>query len=156
MVNLRQETEADGKFLRSLYASVRDDEMAFLPLSDQQKSVFLDQQFDAQRQHYRTHYPDAEFMVITFDDKLAGRWYLHRDPEGFHLLDISLLPAYRGRGIGGYLLANLLAEADKQDKPVRLFVENGNRAQNLYLRHGFAVIEEHPVHRLMEWRSPNL
>jgi GNAT superfamily N-acetyltransferase len=151
-IALRPETEADEDFLRRLYASARAGEMALVPWPDEQKAAFLNQQFDLQRHHYRTYYPDAERLVVSIDGRPAGRRYLHRGEEFFLLMDICLLPEYRGRGLGRRLLEALLAEAGAAGKPVRLHVERFNPARNLYARLGFTLIEERSIHRLMEWR----
>ena len=45
----------------------------------------------------------------------------------------------------------LLDEAAAAGKPVRIHVEQFNRAMTLYLRLGFTPIAEQGVHILMEW-----
>jgi len=148
---LRTEITADEIFLRSLYASTRRDELALIPWTDEQKTMFLNQQFDLQRHHYRFYYPDATLSVILIDDIQIGRWYVHRGAECLSLMDISLLPQYRSQGIGRKLLETLQAEARETGKSIRLHVENHNPAQRLYVRLGFVLIEEQGIHRLMEW-----
>lgn len=151
-MTFRPETAADEAFLRRLYAASRDGEMALAPWPDEQKTAFLDQQFDLQRLHYRAYYPDADFLLVLVEESPAGRWYLHRGDEFFLVLDMALLPEYRGQGLGGHLLRTLLTEAGAAGKPVRLHVESFNRAQTLYARLGFALIEDKGVHRLLEWK----
>jgi hypothetical protein len=51
---LRSETDADIAFLRRLYASTRVAEIKLTNWSDAQKRALTDNQFDSQRQHYRT------------------------------------------------------------------------------------------------------
>ena len=66
-------------------------------------------------------------------------------------IDIALLPAFRGRGIGSALITGLFAEADGALLPVRIHVEHANPAQRLYQRLGFAFAgEAGGVYRLME------
>lgn len=152
-IKLRKETTEDEAFLRALYASTRTEEIALLPWPEEQKTAFLVMQFDLQRKHYRENYPDADFAVILVDNDPAGRWYLHRGSQGFHLIDISLLPSYRNRNVGTHLLKTLIAEARAEQKIVRLNVQSINRAMRLYQRLGFIVIEKHGVHWLMEWKA---
>ncbi len=59
-------------------------------------------------------------------------------------LSIAMLPGYRGRGIGGRLLAHLLAEVQSRYAAVSLSVSPGNPALRLYRRFGFEVVEETP------------
>jgi hypothetical protein len=53
---LRPESDEDIPFLRRLHASTRAAELAQTGWSDAQKLAFTDNQFDFQRQHYRTYY----------------------------------------------------------------------------------------------------
>lgn len=152
-LSLRPETPADEDFLRRLYASTRSEEMACVPWSDTQKTAFLNQQFDLQRQHYRSYYPNADFLVIQLEERLAGRWYVQRDGECFRLIEVSLLPEYRGLGIGTHLLQTLQTEAAAAGKPIQLHVITNNRAHNLYARLGFRLCEDRGIHLLLEWRS---
>ena len=59
---------------------------------------------------------------------------------------------HRGTGMGTALLKDLLAEAERAGKPVRLQVLKTNRAIRLYARLGFAITGESPTHLQMEWR----
>ena len=148
---LREETSEDETFLRRLYASTRAEEMAYVPWPDEQKSAFLNMQFDLQRRHYRAHHPQAEFLIVLLGQEPAGRFYLDRTGEVLLLIDIALSPEYRGLGVGIDLLENLLAEANAASKPVRLHVETSNRAFKLYQRLGFTPVEIQGIRWLMEW-----
>lgn len=150
----RPERAADEGFLRRLYASTRAAEMARVPWPEAAKAQFLNRQFDLQRHHYRTQYPNAQFLVVTMNRRPAGRWYLDRGADGFSLIDVCLLPEYRGQGIGRHLLEALLTEAGAHGKPVRLHVESGNPARRLYLRLGFVFKVELGFYWLMEWSPP--
>ncbi|MDD5271936.1 MAG: GNAT family N-acetyltransferase [Methylovulum sp.] len=153
-ITLRPETAIDEPLLRQIYAASRNEELAAVPWADAQKSAFLDMQFDLQRSHYRQHYPNAEFLIISQANTPIGRYYLHRGTTDFLLIDIALLPSFRRQGIGSLLLHNLLAEAEEADKPVQLHVEQFNPAQHLYRKLGFSVIEDKGVHYFMQWQPP--
>ena len=60
-----------------------------------------------------------------------------RSPEAVEIVNIALVAACRGRGWGTALLKQIFAEADRRGVPVRLHVEQTNRAQRLYRRLGF-------------------
>jgi ribosomal protein S18 acetylase RimI-like enzyme len=67
------------------------------------------------------------------------------------VLDIALLPEHRGRGIGAWLLTDVLAEAGAAAKPVQIHVERFNPAQRLYDRLGFRQIADEGVYLRLEW-----
>jgi ribosomal protein S18 acetylase RimI-like enzyme len=69
------------------------------------------------------------------------------------VLDLTLLPEYRGRGIGTTLLRAVIAEAERDRVPVRLTVavDNG-RARVFYERLGFEAVGEDAARTLLERR----
>ncbi len=156
-ITLRPESDDDLDLLRRVYGASRDREMALLiSWSTEQKEEFLAQQFDAQRQHYRTHYPAASFDVIERDGKPIGRLYVARLEAEIRLMDIALLPEFRNQGIGRALCETLLAEAREEGCVVSLHVEDDNPAKRLYERLGFREVAEVTFYRLMHWVPPGL
>lgn len=149
---LRPETEADIPFLLQLFASTREEELASWPWSAEQKAAFLAQQFQAQRYHYRNFIAGCTFDVIEHNGKPAGRLYLQAQPSCLHIVDVALLPAWRGHGLGAALLEGLQAAGRVRGKGVSTFVEKFNPALRLYRRFGFAEIADHGVYLEMEWR----
>src|SRR6185437_16635571 len=104
----------------------------------------------AQDAYYREHYASAAFDVIEVDGEPAGRLYVARWDHDIRIIDIALLPEYRGRGIGTALLRELLAEAAADGKRLSIHVELNNPARRLYERLGFVQVEERGVYLLME------
>lgn len=149
---LRPATPADLAFLRRVYAATRQEELRWLPWTPEQKAAFVDMQFGAQDRHYREHYPEAHFLVVEVADCPVGRLYLHDGADECRLLDITLLPEFRGQGVGTALLRMVLTRAAGEGKAVRLHVEGFNPALRLYERLGFVQLEERGVYRFMEWR----
>lgn len=152
-LTLRPETDQDEEFLYRLYASTRAQEMAVVEWSEQEKADFLQMQFKAQRMHYREHYRETRFDVIELDGEAVGRLYVARWPKEMIIIDIALLPQHRGRGLGGSLMRELLAEAEAEGKTVSLHVEPYNPAMRLYQRLGFQPLEVRGAYQHMEWRA---
>ena len=69
-------------------------------------------------------------------------------------IDIALLPAHRGQGLGAALLRDLIDEAAAAGKTVSLHVEKSNPAMRLYGRLGFKSEEDNGVHERMRWSPP--
>ncbi|MHA4868772.1 GNAT family N-acetyltransferase [Duganella sp. PWIR1] len=143
----------DDAFLLSVYASVRADEIAQTGWDAAQAEAFVRMQFDAQHRHYHAHHPEARFDVIELDGEAIGRLYVKRMPQRIHVIDIAILPPWRGRGLGTQLLAALMAEAEASDASVTIHVEIHNPAQSLYQRLGFQEISTAGLYRLMQWRA---
>ena len=147
---LRPTGADDRDFLLRVYASAREEELRVVDWSDEQKAAFVQQQFDAQDAYYREHYDPATFDVIEVDGEPAGRLYVARWEDEIRIIDITLLPEHRGRGIGTALLRALLEEAAEAGKRLSIHVEVNNPARRLYERLGFVPVEERGVYVLME------
>jgi GNAT superfamily N-acetyltransferase len=148
---LRPETEADTDFLMRLYASTREAELAAVLWSAEQKQEFVAGQFRAQRHHYRTYFGDAAFDVLEQHGEPAGRLYLQVRQTQLHIMDITLMPPWRGRGTGTAILQALQAAGRAHRKGVGIMVEKFNPAMRLYRRLGFVDLKDHGVYLEMEW-----
>ena len=149
-ITLRPVQPGDEGFLYLVYASTRADELAPLNWSEQQRHAFLTMQFDAQSRFYREQFPGAAFQVILRGGVAIGRLYVDRRADEISIIDIALVPEQRGHGIGAALLTDLIEEADRADKPVRIHVERFNPALRLYQRLGFVPIGDTGVYLLLE------
>jgi ribosomal protein S18 acetylase RimI-like enzyme len=149
----RPEAEPDLPFLRRLYITTRWDELAIVEWLDEQKIAFLESQFGFQRYHYYTYYPTTAFALLEQHGTPCGRLYLERRPKLATVLDIALLPDWRGRGTGTALMSAVLAEAAAAGQVVSVVVEKFNPAQRLYRRLGFREVADEGVHWTMEWSA---
>ena len=136
-LSLRPITDADQPFLLRLYASTREEELAQVPWTDEQKAAFVRQQFEAQHAWWSENYPDATFDIVLYDGTPVGRLYVDRWPKEIRVVDVAVLPEWRGLGIGERLLRQVFAEGDRSGRPVSIHVEQFNRARRLYERLGF-------------------
>jgi ribosomal protein S18 acetylase RimI-like enzyme len=152
-VTLRPVELGDEGFLYTVYASTRLEELAQTGWSEPQKETFLRQQFEAQSRYYRENYRGASFEVILADGSPIGRLYVARWPEEIRIVDIALLPEYRGAGIGTKLLEDLISESEASAKPLSIHVERFNPALRLYWRLGFREVSDKGIYLLME-RAP--
>jgi ribosomal protein S18 acetylase RimI-like enzyme len=155
VLSLRPIQPEDDEFLCRVYASTRAEELAVVDWSEAQKAEFLRMQFAAQHRYYQENYTASRFDVVLVDGEPAGRLYVARWPEEMRIIDVALLPAFRGRGIGSVLLVRLCEEAAGKRLPLRIHVEKGNPARSLYDRMGFRVIADRGVYDFMEWSPPD-
>ena len=150
---VRPITAGDLPFLAELYASTRAQEMAQVPWPPATIRAFLHDQFQLQHRHYQAQYPDASFELVLIDGAPAGRRYVGRGSKEICLIDLALLPACRGLGIGRSLMAELVEESDRTGLPLGLHVEMNNPVLAWYQRLGFVVQDTHGVYLRMQ-REP--
>ncbi len=98
----------------------------------------------------------ASLQIVDVDGTAVGRLFLARlDGDELRLLDIALLPEWRGRGIGGSLLRQVCADADREGLLLSLHVTPHNPALRLYERLGFGCVAQTDAHVRME-RAPSV
>jgi ribosomal protein S18 acetylase RimI-like enzyme len=149
-VTLRPVQDSDDEFLLKVYGSTREQEMAQVPWTAEQKQQFARMQYEAQKNHYAAQHPHASHEIICLEGDAAGRLYLDRSGEKFHILDITLLPEHRNQGAGSFLLGQIMAEAKEAGKPVSIFVETFNPSLRLFQRLGFTPIQQEGFHLLLQ------
>ncbi|MDX1545462.1 MAG: GNAT family N-acetyltransferase [Rhodothermales bacterium] len=146
-LRLRPARAEDDAFLYRLYVSTRADEVAAWGLDPETLDPLLRMQFAGQRGQYAAQFPAADHHIVLLDGRPAGRIYVDRSEERLLLIDVAVLPEYRGQGVGTALLRSLIEEAAAL--PVDLSVVRTNPARRLYERLGFAVVSEDAVYLRM-------
>lgn len=152
-LQLRPVLDSDREFLFSVFESTRAEEFARSGLGAERIAALLAEQFSMQDKYYRSHYPNACFDVIVLDGHRAGRLYHDWRGNEARLIDIALLPAYRGAGVGTRLMEAFVAHAAARAMPIVLYVETDNPVQALYRRLGFETVGENGVY--LQMRRPN-
>lgn len=155
MIELRPEVKRDNIFIETVYRSAREAELNLTNWTEQQKSAFILMQSMAQLFEYKTKFPGAAFQVIIFNKQSAGRFYTWENDNEIRLIDITLLPKFRGKGIATALLGDLIKRSNKVQKKISLHVDPMSPALHLYLRMGFIHIKNNGRHYYME-RNPGL
>ena len=122
MITLRPAVADDEEFLFELYAATRAGELALGQWDAAQAAAFLQLQFRAQQQSYHQQFPAAATQIVLADGVAIGRLITDRSAAEILLVDISLLAAWQGRGIGTALIQALQAEAAASGRAVRLHV----------------------------------
>lgn len=151
-VTLRPEQPGDEPFVFRLFAGGRPDLEWIAGIGKDRKRELLVRQFRCEQEQLRKIYPDAEYSMILLAGNPVGRLYFHRGEKKYRILVVTLAPEYRGRGIGGNLIKNILREASQAGKPVCLQVAWYNHpARVLYEKIGFRVAEDMGVYCEMQW-----
>ena len=93
-----------------------------------------------------------QFNVIEIDGRFVGFVQYYFEYPYFEVVEIHLLPEYRGKGIGSQILRYLQKACIAQDRKIRIgcFKEN-HRAKALYQKLGFMQTEETDTHYILEY-----
>nr|WP_316643986.1 GNAT family N-acetyltransferase [uncultured Roseateles sp.] len=151
-MQLRLATAADQPWLRALYASTREQELALGGWDAASREAFVEMQFRAQTQAYQARHPGALQHIIECDGQAAGRLWTDEGAQSICLMDISLLPGWQRQGLGTRCLQALLTQAGRQRKGLRLHVACVNPARRLYERLGMVVTGEQGLYLEMTWQ----
>ncbi len=136
---LRPADASDEVFLFHLYASTREDIASALP-PGLQRELLLRMQWMAQRSDYAARYGQGRHQLVLVAGEPAGRLWVARGERELRLVDVALLPRFRGSGLGTALVRALQAEASEAGLPLRLSVARDNPARRLYARLGFTPV----------------
>lgn len=138
--------------MQELFFSVRAPEFAMMGWPEATLRDFLAGQSQLQNRHYTNVYPNAANLVVTQHDTAIGRVILYASPGDIRVVDIALLPQWRGSGLGGALLEAIKQQAKARGASVSLSVDLNNPARRLYLRQGFQPVSDNGV--AQEMRLP--
>ncbi|WP_255507978.1 N-acetyltransferase [Lysinibacillus sp. BW-2-10] len=148
--------EEESNFLFEVYESSRLSEVSTWGWEQNQITQFLKMQYQLQQQSYLIHYPNLETNIIYFQNKKVGRLLLANLFDKQVIVDITILPNYQNRGIGTYIISNILKDAKNQNKIVQLSVFYTNKqALKLYEQLGFKKVNQNEMYIQMEWSQVN-
>lgn len=154
-VGLRVANTDDTRFLRALFHALKSEELPLDGWPEPLKQTFLDQQFTLQHMQYVNSYANADFWIVEHGGQPIGRYYLLRGSARYHIIDITLAPAWRGQGIGSLLLDWTQSLVGKHGATgISLHVDERNAgAQRLYAKHGFAETSRETPYVAMQWNA---
>ena len=145
LYTLRPAREADFPFLRALRAqSMREHlENSGLAYDEAAQAARILDRYDCAR-------------IVVCDGADVGLFKVCREGSPWELIQIQLLPAVQGRGLGAALIRDLLADAAAAAAgvAVELSVLKANPAQRLYARLGFRPVGEEARAYTLRWTPP--
>ena len=140
----------DAAILLEIFASTRQPELSALGWPGAEAREFLLIQSRAQQGHYELHHPSAEHRLVLVDGEPAGRLVIQRAEAELQVIDLSLLPRFRGSGVGTRVVMGLLEEADQRRLTVSCHVELSGQGHRFWARLGFLPRSAHGAHVLLE------
>ncbi len=176
MLAFRTAHGEDEPWLRALFASGQPALLAMSGLPNGLCQRLVQMQYGARLAQYQSRWPRSVQQLILLppafgnaaaaddDDDPAqaappqavGMLWTDCSASAIQLLDIAVLPVWRGQGIGSRCLRVLLDQAAREQRPLRLQVALDNPARRLYQRLGFVpdntVDAGHSVHLSLIYR----
>jgi GNAT superfamily N-acetyltransferase len=150
LLRLRPECDADQDFRYRLFCDSQPSEFALL--APAALGEVMTQQFHAQTLSYLAQFPEARFDIIELSGERIGRIVVDRPGAGLHIVDLAIVPHWRGRGVGTAIVRALIDEARAAGIPVRIEASEGDPSLRLYHRLGFVSTATAPPHTQLEWR----
>jgi ribosomal protein S18 acetylase RimI-like enzyme len=142
--------DEDEEFLFRLYSTTRAEEVQAWGWPEAEAQLFLKMQFTARQRSYQATYPNATYTLVLKTGEPIGQEVVERGAKTIRLIDIALVPAYRGTGIGTLLLNDLIEESRSSEATVELKVLRNNVAAiRLYERMGFVTTQEDAIYKEM-------
>jgi ribosomal protein S18 acetylase RimI-like enzyme len=148
---LRPCTASDDAFLYALFSTTWESEVAALPNQNLAQHVLRIQHI-AQERRFASRYPGHDRFVVLVDDRPAGRLYVHQSGLSMHVVDLTLMPEFRSRGLGSSVVRDLFEVAAQERQSVTLRVGRRNRqATDLCSRLGFSLVMVDDLDNHFEW-----
>lgn len=94
------------------------------------------------RERFLSTFSPAHTRHLVVESRRVGFVVLRPAPEHLLLDHLYIHPSHQGKGIGAAVLAALFAQADAQDKPMRVGALRESDSNRFYVRHGFELVEE--------------
>jgi ribosomal protein S18 acetylase RimI-like enzyme len=154
-LELRPVLPDDRDFLLRVYEAAREIELSMAPWEAATKRAFIEHQFNAQTSYYETEYPNARHDVLKLREtgEPTGRLYVDRSARQIAILDVTVLPEFRRRGIGSAICGALIEEARASGRAVQVYVESFNPSQQFFLSRGFTVENDDGFNVRLVWRA---
>ncbi|MGC1304801.1 MAG: GNAT family N-acetyltransferase [Caulobacteraceae bacterium] len=129
-------TAADAPFLRRLFLAT---EAEANPLP----AALLEMQHESRLFAYAAQFPAADDVIVQRDGAPIGRMMIDwTSPNGFHAIDLAVLPGQRSGAAGLHLLRAWVGTADRFSAPATLSVRPGAPVAALYRRLGFTALDD--------------
>ncbi len=155
-IEMRPAEAADQAFLEQLHASTRGADQRMVACDSRTEAMLMALQLRARQSQLHALYPYGDLAIIVERERPIGALHVNYGSDELRILDISLLPECRNRGIGLGLLRSLQAQGVRMRVPVRVDVLPGSRTQRLLQRCGFTQSCGNGLYHVMEWQPPLL
>jgi ribosomal protein S18 acetylase RimI-like enzyme len=146
----------DERMLFALFAEDKRAEFLAGGLAESLVRSLIQMQYRGRAMTYAARYPASGNSILIADDGTpVGRLLLDRGmactPECWRIVDIAVLAAHRGKGLGTQILKECQRLSEAAGAGLELQVAPGNPARRLYERLGFHAVREDATSVEMVW-----
>jgi ribosomal protein S18 acetylase RimI-like enzyme len=141
-ISLRRAREEDREFIERIFFETQRWII---------EALFGRSNEETERAKFADSYDAENTQVIALANEDVG-WLTVQRGRDIHLHSIYITASRQRRGIGTFLIQQLIDEAATSGMVVRLSTARINPAQRLYERLGFSVVDEGPYKVHMERR----
>jgi len=136
-----------------LRAASADDNDFVYQAKKQALGPFIEQKWgwheDYQRGVHNENWQNKPWSIILRDKDLIGTVSVDRREQAIRLGEFYIVPEYQDQGYGTQVLAGILYECDTSDRDCKIQLLKGNKAELLFRRHGFRIVETDETHCFM-------
>ena len=116
-------------------------------------------QYQGRKRSYSAEFPRAVDTILCLQDEArraspVGRILVDCKPACWRIIDIAVLAAHRGSGLGSWAIRLCQQRCESAGARLALAVKPENRARRLYERLGFRATEENLLTVEMECGAP--
>ena len=153
-ITTRPSVAEDSAFMLELYASTSKDVLDDLGWTIGSQRTFVIMQAQTEEWNRARLYPGMDRLTICVDEMPVGRLLVCMRNNMLHLVDLSLLPRFRGNGIGTQLMTEILEEARNARVPVKVKVRKDSGAIRFVERLGFGTPTDLGTTVELTWMPP--
>ena len=153
-ITTRPSVAEDSAFMLELYASTSKDVLDDLGWTIGSQRTFVIMQAQTEEWNRARLYPGMDRLTICVDEMPVGRLLVCMRNNMLHLVDLSLLPRFRGNGIGTQLMTEILGEARNARVPVKVKVRKDSGAIRFVERLGFGTPTDLGTTVELTWMPP--
>jgi ribosomal protein S18 acetylase RimI-like enzyme len=152
---LRPAEATDEEFLFRLFAESKEEMRGLLGDETLWRSLVA-MQYRGRNHSYGTEFPGAEDAILCVENGVeggmpVGRLLVDRKPDCWRIVDLAVLAAHCGKGLGRWAVENCQQRSRAAGAKLTLQVRPENRARQLYERLGFCVSGEYESGVEMVW-----
>ncbi len=154
---LRPALPEDEPFLFQLFAESQEHLAAFRSNAELYRSL-IEMQYQGRKQSYSSEFSCASDAILCIQNgeqsgQSVGRMLVDRQPERWRIVDIAVLGAQRGNGLGSWALQLCQQQSTAAGVKLTLAVRPESRARRLYERLGFHATQASVLSVEMEFSA---